>query len=92
MHRKRRRRPELMETAAFEAVLADHVDDPYDTLTDAITLYAAVSSLSERQRDAILLHYGMGFTAAEAAEVMGNRLRLDVMPGDPMGSVVRFAV
>jgi len=34
----------------------------------------------------------MGFTAAEAAEVMGNRLRLDVMPGDPMGSVVRFAV
>ncbi|MEU3862663.1 sigma-70 family RNA polymerase sigma factor [Streptomyces sp. NPDC028722] len=73
MHRKRRRRPELMETAAFEAALADHVDDPYDTLTDAITLYAAVSALSERQRDAILLHYGMGFTAAEAAEVMGNQ-------------------
>lgn len=72
MHRKRRRRPELMETAAFEAALADHVDDPYDTLTDAIALYAAVASLSERQRDAILLHYGMGFTAAEAAVVMGN--------------------
>jgi RNA polymerase sigma-70 factor (ECF subfamily) len=72
MHRKRQRRPELMETAAFEAALAAHVDDPYDTLTDAITLYAAVSALSERQRDAILLHYGMGFTAAEAAEVMGN--------------------
>jgi RNA polymerase sigma-70 factor (ECF subfamily) len=73
MHRKRRRRPELMETAAFEAALADHVVDPYDTLTDAITLYAAVSALSERQRDAILLHYGLGFTAAEAAEVMGNQ-------------------
>ena len=72
MHRKRRRRPELMETAAFEAALADHVEDPYDALTDAIALYAAVASLSERQRDAILLHYGMGFTAAEAAEVMGN--------------------
>ncbi|MFC9949965.1 RNA polymerase sigma factor [Streptomyces prasinus] len=73
MHRKRRRRPELMDTAAFEAALADHVDDPYDTLTDAITLYAAVSALSERQRDAILLHYGLDFTAAEAAEVMGNQ-------------------
>ncbi|MDQ0904284.1 RNA polymerase sigma factor (sigma-70 family) [Streptomyces canus] len=72
MHRKRRRRPELMETAAFEAAVADHVEDPYDALTDTIALYAAVASLSERQRDAILLHYGMGFTAAEAAEVMGN--------------------
>ncbi|MFB0620842.1 hypothetical protein [Streptomyces sp. AGS-58] len=59
LHRKRRRRPELMETAAFEAALADHVEDPYDRLTDAITLYAAVSVLSERQRDAILLHYGI---------------------------------
>jgi RNA polymerase sigma-70 factor (ECF subfamily) len=29
------------------------------------------SALSERQRDAILLHYGMGCTAAEASEVMG---------------------
>lgn len=29
MHRKRRRRPELMETAAFEAALAGHPDDPY---------------------------------------------------------------
>ncbi|MFF7358359.1 RNA polymerase sigma factor [Streptomyces filipinensis] len=73
MHRKRRRRPELMETAAFEAALADQVEDPYDRLTDAITLYVAVRDLSERQRDAILLHYGMGFTAAEAAEVMGNQ-------------------
>jgi RNA polymerase sigma-70 factor (ECF subfamily) len=72
IHRKRRRRPDLMETAAFEAALADHVDDPYDTLTDAIALYASVAALSERQRDAILLHYGMGFTAAEAGEVMGD--------------------
>ncbi|MET9444392.1 sigma-70 family RNA polymerase sigma factor [Streptomyces sp. NPDC006610] len=61
-----------METAAFEAAVADHVDDPCDALTDAIALYAAVASLSERQRDAILLPYGMGCTAAEAAEVMGN--------------------
>jgi RNA polymerase sigma factor (sigma-70 family) len=62
----------LIDTAAFEAAVADHVEDPYDALTDAIALYTAVASLSERQRDAILLHYGMGFTAAEAADVMGN--------------------
>lgn len=61
-------REDLMETAAFEAALADHVEDPYDTLA----LYAAVVTLSERQRDAILLHYGMGFSAAEAAVLMGN--------------------
>ncbi|MGW7047042.1 RNA polymerase sigma factor [Streptomyces avermitilis] len=72
MHRKRRRRPELMEVAAFEAALADPTEDPYDTLTDAIALYVAVAALSERQRDAILLYYGMGFTAAEAAVLMGN--------------------
>ncbi|GGN87276.1 hypothetical protein GCM10011579_079880 [Streptomyces albiflavescens] len=36
MHRKRR--PELMEVAAFEAALADPTEDPYDTLTDAIAL------------------------------------------------------
>ncbi|MFI1051724.1 sigma-70 family RNA polymerase sigma factor [Streptomyces griseoruber] len=62
MHRKRRRRPELMEAAAFEAAVADHIEDPYDALTVAIALYAAVASLGERQFDAILLHYRMGFT------------------------------
>ncbi|XES01071.1 RNA polymerase sigma factor [Streptomyces sp. S1D4-11] len=61
-----------MEIAAFEAALADPAEDPYDTLTDAIALYVAVGSLSERQRDAILLYYGIGFTAAEAAVLMGN--------------------
>ncbi len=55
MRRKRRRRPELMEAAAFEFAVADHIEDPYDALTDAIALNAAVASLSERQRDAILL-------------------------------------
>ncbi|MDQ1033611.1 RNA polymerase sigma factor (sigma-70 family) [Streptomyces sp. V3I8] len=72
LHRKRRRRPALMETAAFEAALSEPADDPFDTLTDAITLYAAVAALSERQRDAIVLYYGMGFTTAEAAVLMGN--------------------
>ncbi|TPQ21366.1 RNA polymerase sigma factor [Streptomyces sporangiiformans] len=72
MHRKRRHRPELMDTAAFEAALADPCEDPYDTLTDAIALYGAVAALSERQHDAILLYYGTGFTTAGAAGVMGN--------------------
>ncbi|KUN75568.1 hypothetical protein AQJ64_41635 [Streptomyces griseoruber] len=46
----------------FEAAVADHIEDPYDALTVAIALYAAVASLGERQFDAILLHYRMGFT------------------------------
>jgi RNA polymerase sigma factor (sigma-70 family) len=72
IHRKRRCRPELMETAAFEAALTDTSEDPYDTLTEALALHAAVAALSERQRDAIVLYYGLGFTTAGAADLMGN--------------------
>ncbi|MEV8314159.1 sigma-70 family RNA polymerase sigma factor [Streptomyces sp. NPDC059900] len=73
MHRKRRRRPEPMDTAAFEAALAaGAAEDPFDALTDTIALYGAVARLSERQRDAILLCYGMGHTCVKAAELMGT--------------------
>ncbi|MFG2030455.1 RNA polymerase sigma factor [Streptomyces sp. NPDC048825] len=46
--------------------------DPYGTLTNAIELYGAVAALSERQRDASVLSYDMGFTVAEAAVLMGH--------------------
>ncbi|GAA1917717.1 hypothetical protein GCM10009837_48630 [Streptomyces durmitorensis] len=73
MRRKRRRRPEPMDTAAFEAALnIGSAEDPFDALTDTIALYGAVARLSERQRDAILLYYGMGYTSAGAAALMGN--------------------
>ncbi|WP_312018595.1 sigma-70 family RNA polymerase sigma factor [Streptomyces sp. I05A-00742] len=69
--RRRRRRPAPMDTAAFEAALRDQTEDPYDLLTDFIQLNAAISSLSERQRDAVVLRYRIGYTTSEAAELLG---------------------
>jgi RNA polymerase sigma-70 factor (ECF subfamily) len=69
--RKRQRRPEPMDIAAFEAALRDISDDPYDGLVDAITLYSAARRLSERQRDLIVLCYGLGYTSVEAAALLG---------------------
>ncbi|MBW5486042.1 sigma-70 family RNA polymerase sigma factor [Streptomyces bambusae] len=69
--RKRNRRPEPMDISAFEAALKDAAVDPYDVLTDTIQFYSAVSRLAERQRDAVLLRYGLQCTTGEAAAVMG---------------------
>ncbi|MFC4470391.1 sigma-70 family RNA polymerase sigma factor [Streptomyces xiangluensis] len=69
--RKRSRRPEPMDIAAFEAALRDHAEDPFDVLADAIVLYEAARRLSERQRDLIVLRYGMGYSTAEAAALLG---------------------
>ncbi|MFI5689953.1 RNA polymerase sigma factor [Streptomyces sp. NPDC051636] len=69
--RKRSRRPEPMDIAAFEAALKDQAEDPYEGLVDSITLYSATRRLSERQRDLIVLHYGLGFSTVEAAALLG---------------------
>ncbi|MGK5637298.1 RNA polymerase sigma factor [Streptomyces sp. URMC 126] len=69
--RRRKRRPEPMDTAAFEAALRDQAEDPYELLTDFLQLNAAISSLSERQRDAVVLRYRIGYTTSEAAELLG---------------------
>ncbi|MFJ7204888.1 RNA polymerase sigma factor [Streptomyces sp. NPDC098789] len=68
---KRDRRPRPMDISAFEAALKDAAVDPYDVLTDSIQFYSAVSRLAERQRDAVLLRYGLHCTTGEAAHVMG---------------------
>ncbi|MFD3678879.1 sigma-70 family RNA polymerase sigma factor [Streptomyces sp. NPDC058613] len=65
------RRPEPMDTSAFEAALKEARADRYEVLTDAIRFYSAVSRLVERQRDAVLLRYGLQCTPGEAAAVMG---------------------
>ncbi|MFD9358603.1 RNA polymerase sigma factor [Streptomyces sp. NPDC060031] len=73
--RQRRRSPwpEPMDISAFEAALKEaHADtDQYEVLTDTIRFYSAVSRLAERQRDAVLLRYGLQCTPGEAAAVMG---------------------
>ncbi|WP_326587018.1 sigma-70 family RNA polymerase sigma factor [Streptomyces sp. NBC_01294] len=63
--------PEPMDISAFEAALKEAHADQYEVLTDTIRFYSAVSRLAERQRDAVLLRYGLRCTPGEAAAVMG---------------------
>ncbi|MFG2876583.1 sigma-70 family RNA polymerase sigma factor [Streptomyces sp. NPDC048337] len=65
------RQPEPMDISAFEAALKEAHADQYEVLTDTIRFYSAVSRLAERQRDAVLLRYGLQCTPGEAASVMG---------------------
>ncbi|MFD3325002.1 RNA polymerase sigma factor [Streptomyces sp. NPDC058701] len=66
-----RQRPEPMDTSAFEAALKEARADRFEMLTDAIRFHSAVSRLVERQRDAVLLRYGLQCSPGEAAAVMG---------------------
>ncbi|MFC9295371.1 sigma factor-like helix-turn-helix DNA-binding protein [Streptomyces sp. NPDC057011] len=66
-----RQQPEPMDISAFEAALKEAHADQYEVLTDTIRFYSAVSRLAERQRDAVLLRYGLQCTPGEAAAVMG---------------------
>ncbi|MEV6583345.1 sigma-70 family RNA polymerase sigma factor [Streptomyces sp. NPDC051582] len=64
--------PEPMDISAFEAALKEaRADQQCEVLTDTIRFYCAVSRLAERQRDAVLLRYGLQCTPGEAASVMG---------------------
>ncbi|WP_251073059.1 RNA polymerase sigma factor [Streptomyces sp. ISL-43] len=65
--------PEPVDISAFEAALkeAQADADQYEVLTDTIRFYSAVSRLAERQRDTVLLRYGLQCTPAEAAAMMG---------------------
>ncbi|MEU9007219.1 sigma-70 family RNA polymerase sigma factor [Streptomyces sp. NPDC048551] len=67
----RRQRPEPMDTTAFEAALKEAHADRYEVLADTIRFYSAVSRLAERQRDTVILRYGLQCTPGEAAAVMG---------------------
>ncbi|MFF4367629.1 sigma-70 family RNA polymerase sigma factor [Streptomyces sp. NPDC001594] len=67
----RLRRPEPMDISAFEAALKEAHPDQYEVLTDTIRFYQAVSRLAERQRDTVMLRYGLQCTPGEAAAVMG---------------------
>ncbi|MFI6144885.1 RNA polymerase sigma factor [Streptomyces sp. NPDC051109] len=69
--RRRKRAPQPTDIAAFEAALAIPDRDPYEALTDTIQLYSAVRRLSERQRDAVVLHYVLDLSHREAAGIMG---------------------
>lgn len=67
----RHRRPGPIDVPAFEAALKEAHADRYEVLADTIRFYAAVSRLAERQRDTVILRYGLQCTPGEAAAVMG---------------------
>ncbi|WP_242438589.1 sigma factor-like helix-turn-helix DNA-binding protein [Streptomyces sp. CB00455] len=67
----RRHPPEPMDITAFEAALKEAHADRYEVLSDTIRFYCAVSRLAERQRDAVLLRYGLQCSPGEAGDVMG---------------------
>ncbi len=69
--RKRKLRPEPMNITAFEAAVKETVVDPYEVITGTIHFYTAVRRLSERQRDAVVLRYGLDCSTRQAAAIMG---------------------
>lgn len=52
-------------------VVHDHPFLPSSAWEDAIDLRQALQCLSRRQRDAVILHYYLGFTEAEVATILG---------------------
>ncbi|MFE9481317.1 RNA polymerase sigma factor [Streptomyces spororaveus] len=69
--RKRHLRPEPTDISAFEAALNETTADPYDVLTGTIQFYTAVRRLSERQRDAVILYYGLDYSTRRTASILG---------------------
>ncbi|MGR4883978.1 sigma-70 family RNA polymerase sigma factor [Streptomyces sp. LARHCF249] len=75
--RARRRRPEPADVAAFEAFLNESDGfltrgaDAFEYLAGTIHFYTAVRRLSERQRDAVILYYGLDYSTRDTALVMG---------------------
>lgn len=69
--RKRNLRPEPTDISAFEAALNETVTDPYEVLTGTIFFYTAVRRLSERQRDVVILYYGLDYSTRRTASILG---------------------
>ena len=69
--RKHNHRPALVDIATFDAVARTTSADQFTALEDSLELYAAVSALPERQRDAFTLRYSLGHSTAQTAALMG---------------------
>ncbi|MBH5335797.1 sigma-70 family RNA polymerase sigma factor [Streptomyces pactum] len=69
--RARRRRPYVLEAAAFEAVALRDAVDPIGQFEESLSLCQAVRDLPERQQDVIILLYFRGYSPAETALHLG---------------------
>jgi RNA polymerase sigma-70 factor (ECF subfamily) len=61
----------LVETAAFATEVLRAANKRFAILESRIGLYAAIARLPERQYDAIVLHYCLGYPTARTASIMG---------------------
>jgi RNA polymerase sigma factor (sigma-70 family) len=69
----RHTRSAFVETLAFDrtALAMDYVKERFNLIEESLSLYAAVSRLPEREYDVIVLRYVLGYSAAQAAAVLG---------------------
>lgn len=69
--RARNRRPVVIDVAAFETSALRTAVDPIDELETSLSLYQAINALPDRQRDAIVLRFCLGYDTAHTARVLG---------------------
>ncbi|MFW6690500.1 RNA polymerase sigma factor [Streptomyces sp. MAR4 CNX-425] len=69
--RARGRRPVVVEAAVFETATLESCADPIAELEGNLRLLAAVSQLSERQREVIVFRHYEGYSCAEIADHLG---------------------
>ncbi|WP_189133863.1 RNA polymerase sigma factor [Wenjunlia tyrosinilytica] len=71
---ERNHRVALVETAAFASAVTrmlDVTEDRFAVLECGICLYGAIARLPERQYDAVVLRFVLGYPEAEAAALLG---------------------
>ncbi|KJY26525.1 sigma-70 family RNA polymerase sigma factor, partial [Streptomyces sp. NRRL S-495] len=69
--RRQGRRAMPMDHAAFDAAVATRTHDPFQDLAETLAAFQELRRLPERQRDVMELCACLGFTAEEAADLMG---------------------
>ncbi|MFJ1847416.1 sigma-70 family RNA polymerase sigma factor [Streptomyces sp. NPDC088146] len=69
--RARKRRPCVVDIAAFETRALNRAVDPIGELEESLSIYRAIAQLPERQFDVIVLRYCLGYDTAHIADVMG---------------------
>ncbi|WP_345983804.1 sigma-70 family RNA polymerase sigma factor [Streptomyces sp. DSS69] len=69
--RARTRRPPLIDEAAFDTVALCDAVDPIGQIAESLALFRALSQLTDRQQDVMVMIYLQGMNAPEAAAVLG---------------------
>ncbi|MFF2190497.1 RNA polymerase sigma factor [Streptomyces sp. NPDC058155] len=69
---KKRRLPTIsIEPAAFDTVALRHTSDPINQLIESLALFWALETLTERQRDVLVLRFLQDVSTAIVADTLG---------------------